>query len=108
MSYRQDLVLNTEEEDRLDEQQRVKEKVLGVKQTKLKSIPRTGNNIQPKIRELEKKEYQYRIFRKSLKKTKPELSKIKDLDEMISDFNYLQFNQHLFSQFNELVATKQD
>ena len=45
-----------------------------------------------KFRDIEETEYDYKIFRESLKKKRKSMKELDYLDEMINDFNYMMFH----------------
>lgn len=61
-----------------------------------------------KLREIEAQEIEYKQFREALKLKRKTLGELDFLDEMINDFNYLLFHQHMFGELNEFELAKWD
>lgn len=71
-------------------------------------MPQSGYSLTAKLREIEANEAEYKEFRESLKSKRKTLSELDYLDEMINDFNYMMFHQHLFGELNEFELAKRD
>ena len=71
-------------------------------------LPQNGYNLYEKCRDIEYQENEYKSFRESLKSKRKNLEELDYLDEMINDFNYMMFHQHLFGELNEFELAKRD
>jgi hypothetical protein len=60
------------------------------------------------MREIEAQEIEYKQFREALTNRRKNLGELDYLDEMINDFNYLLFHQHVFGEMNEFELAKLD
>jgi hypothetical protein len=60
------------------------------------------------LRQIEAQEFDYKNFRETLKLKRKTLGELDNLDEMINDFNYLLFHQHMFGELNEFELSKLD
>lgn len=74
----------------------------------LERLPQNGYSLQSKLRDIEQKEFDYLLFRESLKSKRKTFQELDYLDEMINDFNYMMFHQHLFAEQNEFELAKKD
>jgi len=64
--------------------------------------------VTSKMREIEAQEIEYKQFREALTNRRKNLGELDYLDEMINDFNYLLFHQHVFGEMNEFELAKLD
>jgi DNA repair exonuclease SbcCD ATPase subunit len=108
-NYKKEVVMDTEEELKLERLEAEREKALNIVKEDLEKLPQNGgNSLHAKFREIESKENEYREFREDLKSKRQNLSELDYLDEMINDFNYMMFHQHLFGELNEYELAKRD
>ena len=92
VNYRKEVVMDTAEEEKLENLQVEREKLIGVVKDGLDALPQNGYSLSSKFREIEEKEYDYKHFRDSLGKKRKGLQELDYLDEMINDFNYMMFH----------------
>lgn len=88
--------------------QKEREKIVGVVKEDLVYLPQNGYSLYEKCRDIEYQENEYKSFRESLKSKRKNLEELDYLDEMINDFNYMMFHQHLFGELNEFELAKRD
>lgn len=88
--------------------QKEREKQVGVVKEGMDYLPQNGYSMYSKFRSIEKQENEYKKFRETLKTKRKTLSELDNMDEMINDFNYMMFHQHLFGQLNEFELAKRD
>lgn len=81
---------------------------VGLIREDLDRLPQNGYSLYSKFRDIEDSEYNYRRFREMLAAKREGLKELDPLDEMINDFNYIMFHQHLFGGLNEFELAKLD
>lgn len=88
-SYKKEVVMDTEEEEKLERLQIEREKIVGTVSKKMERLPQNGYSLYGKFRQIEEAEFEYRQFREALKKKRASFKELDALDEMINDFNYM-------------------
>ena len=100
--------MDTQEAERLEKLHEEREKLVGLVKEDLDKLPQNGYSVEGKFRDVESQEFEYLLFRESLKKKRKGVEELDYLDEMINDFNYMMFHQHLFGELNEFELAKRD
>eukprot|EP00347_Sterkiella_histriomuscorum_P003333 403364690 len=106
--YKDNHIMNTEEEDNLFKLQKAREKELGIKTQKVNRLPDSGYSLQSQLQKIKNQQSEYSRFRGLILCNKKQLKRLDPLDEMALDMNNLLFHQHLFCEFNELEASQID
>lgn len=108
VNYKKEIVMDTQEEEKLERLQNQREQMLGVVREGLDKLPQNGYSLNSKLRTIDDAEWDYREFREVLKEKRAGLKELDHLDEMINDFNYVMFHQHFFGEDNEFELAKAD